>query len=162
MNNKVYNSKRNAVKIAVFAVLVGSISGVARADALLSEREVDLNVDISTTKVKLSQSDYVAPVVKVLVPDLADVTILDHRNTGEGAPCLATYETRNPQDVIQGNPIVEKVKFKVTLQKNLLPNITEGICQVSLAEDIHGMIRGFNFRHHRDQVIGNRSIEDCR
>lgn len=145
----------------VLASLV-SLAALADGTVTLSEREVELNVDISTTKVKLSRADYSAPVVKVLVPDLADVTVLDHRNTGEGAPCLATYDTLAPEDVIQNNPVVERVKFKVTLQKATYLDAQAGVCHVSLVELVEGKIRGFNFVHDREVSVGSRHPDDCR
>src|SRR3990167_4240343 len=95
-----------------FVVCIMSVAVANASSVVLSKRTVELNVDISTTKLKLSRAGYASPVVKVLVPELADVTILDHRNTGEGAPCLATYETMLPEDVIQNNPGVEKINFE--------------------------------------------------
>ncbi|MBI4041200.1 MAG: hypothetical protein HY390_04970 [Deltaproteobacteria bacterium] len=136
---------------------------VANASSVvLSKRTVELNVDISTAKLKLSRADYVSPVVKVLVPELADVTILDHRNTGEGAPCLATYETESPSDVIQSNPQVEKIKFDITLKKSVRLNPEGTACVVHLSEEVDGVIRGFQFVHDRSLFVGERHIDDCR
>jgi len=144
------------------------ISGVAKAqlaavsNKVISETMVTLNIDISTTKVKLSGAGYSSPVVKVLVPDLADVTLLDHRNVGEGAPCLATYETFEPSDIIKNNPAVEKADFKIRLSKIATVNATKNICEITLEESIRGEIRGFTFVHDRSKVIATRAIADCR
>ncbi|MCH2534093.1 MAG: hypothetical protein MK008_06600 [Bdellovibrionales bacterium] len=100
--------------------------------------------------------------VKVLVPDLADVTILNHRNTGEGAPCMASYQAMSPEDVIQNNPSVEVVPMTITLNKLLTPDSANGICHVSLKESIVGKIRGFRFEHHESMGVGTRHIDDCR
>ncbi len=129
---------------------------------ILSEKNVTLNVDISSARLKLSEADYQSPVVKVLVPDLADVTVLDHRNTGEGAPCLATFEAQFPQEVIQNNPAVELIEFKVTLTKDFSVDRQSLACTITLRETINGVIRGFVFTHDRAKVIGQRHIDDCR
>lgn len=135
---------------------------VNAAPVTLSKRVVQLNVDISTTKLKWSKADYSSPVVKVLVPELADVTLLDHRNTGEGAPCLASYEASSPEDVIQNNPAIEKVPFEVTLLKDAELDDGSSVCRVTLTELIKGHIRGFEFRHDRSLLVGNRHKDDCR
>jgi hypothetical protein len=154
------------MKTLFFALL--SISSVALAQTpaipstVVSERQVTLNVDISTARLKFSSSGYMAPVVKVLVPELADVTLLDHRNVGEGAPCLASYQALSPEEVIQEKPAVEKVEFQIKLTKIPVINEKENICEISLKEEINGQIRGFAFTHSRVQVIAKRSVADCR
>lgn len=129
---------------------------------LLSEKTVPLTVDISTTKVKLSVADYSSPVVKVLVPDLADVTVLDHRNTGEGAPCMATYDTLEPMDVIQDNPSIEEIPMTIKLEKIVSEDFSNNVCHVTLSETITSNIRGFEFNHYKSHYIGTRHIDDCK
>lgn len=128
----------------------------------ISSRTVDIPVDISTTKVKLSNADYSSPVVKVLVPALADETLLNHRNTSEGAPCLATYDTRDPAMVIQDNPVTEVIPMTITLSKGFSKNPSTKICEVRLIEQITAQIRGFTFTHEREAPLPDRSLEDCR
>ena len=130
-------------------------------EVVISKRVVKLPVEISATRVKLSQADYSVPVVKVLVPELAAVTLLDHRNTGEGAPCLATSQTRQPHDVIQNHPRIEEVEMTIYLVKNLSPNVVENSCDVSLTEHIDTVIRGFHFSHDRYLSVGVRQLADC-
>jgi hypothetical protein len=130
-------------------------------DVVISQRVVRLPVEISNTNVKLSAADYSAPVVKVLIPALADVTLLDHRNTNEGAPCMATYGTRVPNDVIQNNPGSLQVQFQISLIKNLYVD-TNNSCVVSMTEHIEGTIRGFKFVHDRYVSLGERHLDDCR
>jgi hypothetical protein len=157
------------ITINLVAALLAIGGGQASAEAaesshevLIAERTVNLNVDISTTKLKLSRADYSSPVVKVLVPELADATILDHRNTGEGAPCMATYQALSPEEVIQNNPAVELVPMTITLKKILTPDQKNGRCLVTLDERIEGKIRGFLFEHQKTVEIGTRHLEDCR
>jgi len=149
------------IKKLFFTTLLVSTSAFAD-QVILSQNTVSLNVDISTTKIKLSQADYSSPVVKVLVPDLADVTFLNHRNTAEGAPCLATYDTLKPQDVIQDNPVVEKIDFTITLEKSVYSDVLNKVCKVSLTERVEGKIRGFSFGHTRTLAMPERHIDDCR
>ncbi|MCB0377524.1 MAG: hypothetical protein KDD33_03450 [Bdellovibrionales bacterium] len=128
---------------------------------IISEQNMVLPVDISTTQVILSASDYSFPVVKVLVPELAGPTILNHQNTNAGAPCLATYETPSVDAVVQGNPAVEDVEFKITLRKHTYRNTIENKCNVTLTENIEATIRGFKFVHSRTQAMPDRTLGDC-
>lgn len=146
----------------MFVVMFAFISMNASAsEVIVSDQNVQLNVDISTTKVKLSQADYSSPVVKVLVPELADVTVLNHRNTSEGAPCMATYETLSPEEVVKDNPAIEKVNFNIKLIKNAVKT-NDGKCTVFLEEHIEATIRGFLFEHFKSTTVGDRHIDDCR
>lgn len=150
----------------IIILLFSTFSVIASAEDVapvsISKRSVVLNVDISPTNLKLSRADYSMPTVKVLVPELADVTIMNHRNTKEGAPCLATEDTFKPEDVIQGNSAVEKVEFTIELQRQVYKDDEKKTCMVYLVENVTGQIRGFNFSHQRDSEIGLRHIDDCR
>lgn len=131
-------------------------------EVVISKRNVLLNVDVSTAKVKLSNAGYATYVLKVLVPDLADVTLLDHRNEGESAPCIATYETLKPEDVIKNDPGMEKVKATITLNRMASLNPDTHLCEINLHESISTKVRGFLFIHDRMKVIATRNEADCR
>lgn len=150
-------------KLLVFLLMMIS-SGLVQAETsiLLTERTVTLPVEISKSTLKWSKADYAEPVVKVLVPALADVTILNHRNTNEGSPCLASYEATNPEQVIKDNPSVENIEFTIKLTKRIIPIIEKKTCYVFLIEDISSQIRSFNFIHSRTIQVGERHIDDCR
>jgi len=147
-------------KILSLAIILLSVNTFAQT--VISEKTVTLNVDISTARVKLSKAGYSVPLVKVLVPDLADVTLLNHRNEGEEAPCLATYDAFVAEDVIQNNPAIEKANFTIKLSKITTPNAEQGTCQVKLLEEVNGIIRGFQFIHSRSFLMPERNIADCR
>ena len=147
-----------------FAIVLAATNAFAELNKsrVISERTVAIDVDISTAKVRLSRAGYSTEVVKVLIPALADVTLLDHRNEGESAPCLATNATDNPADVVQNNPSVESIQMKITLTKFPTINSTTQLCDIILSESIETKIRGFSFDHFRSLVIASRSIDDCR
>jgi hypothetical protein len=146
-------------------ILVGLTSWGSQAQSItstLSQRLVTLTVEVNAKNLRWSQADYQFPVVKVLVPELAEATILDHRNTGEGAPCLASYVALTPEDVIQNYPSVEKIPFEITLQKVATLDPIAKTCGIVLIEDIKGNIRGYEFIHSRRQTINFRNLADCR
>ncbi len=66
-----------------FLMMVGSMAQAG--ERVISDQVVRLPVRINSETVKLSAAGYSRPMVKVLVPGLADVTVLNHRNEGEGA-----------------------------------------------------------------------------
>ena len=149
---------------ALLSILLAAASASAELDksAIISERTVTINIDISKVKVRLSRSGYLDPVVKILVPELADVTLLNHRNGSEGAPGMATFDTIFPEAVVQNNPSMESVKMNITLEKLPTINPTSQLCDITLIESIRTNIRGFNFTHEKRDVIASRAIADCR
>ncbi|MBP7844596.1 MAG: hypothetical protein KA116_07255 [Proteobacteria bacterium] len=128
----------------------------------LSEKTVTLDVAIDHLNLKFSRAGYSLPVVKVLLPSLADVTILDHRNFREKAPCLASFDAQTPEEVIQDRVGVEAVDFTIKLNKILNPDSEKKTCIVTLEETVEGKIRGFKFEHQRYLSVGQRNINDCR
>lgn len=140
---------------------------------VVSSKIVTVPIEVNSKMVKFSKADYSMPVVKILIPALADVTLLNHRNTREGAPCLAAYGAASPDDVIQGRPASETAELKIELLRQasilnvekLNPDGTKSIlksCEVSLIEVITGKIRGQDFYHDRISSLPNRHLDDCR
>ncbi|MES2856195.1 MAG: hypothetical protein V4692_10050 [Bdellovibrionota bacterium] len=131
-------------------------------DKVISSREVVLPIDISEKMVKHSRADYSMPTVKILVPELAAETIMNHRNTAEGAPCLAAYDAKTPSAVIQGRPARETAVFKIELVRSVYPNLENKTCEVVLTENVTTTIRGFVFEHSRNSILPTRHLDDCK
>lgn len=142
---------------------VGTVLAHAQGgETIIAQKTVKLPVDLSQAGVRSSNKGYGTTfLVKILVPGLAAETLLNHRNEGESAPCLATYETDLVSDVIKGNPAVELYDFEIVQKKVLYPNTTEKICTVYLVEDVHARVRGYNFVHTRRTELPQRHIDDC-
>lgn len=143
-----------------FLLALSILVSTAFANTVVSERTVILPVDL--TKVKLSNSGYSSHIVKVLIPELADVTIANHRNEDEDAPCLATYEAMKVEEVVQNKPETIEVPLKITLKKHTWVDEENKVCKVGLQELVEGNIRGFNFVHDRWMDMPDRHLEDCR
>lgn len=148
--------------LAILVSITGFHANAEISSVVLSDQTIPVTVDISVGRVKLSKADYSSEVVKILVPGLADVTLLDHRNTNEGAPCLATYEARQVSEVIQSNPAIETVPMNIKLVKQIYPDVKARKCHVQLFELIETNIRGFKFEHMRSISVGTRHLDDCR
>ncbi|MCM2353092.1 MAG: hypothetical protein NDI63_05690 [Pseudobdellovibrio sp.] len=143
------------------AILLSAFTAQA-GETIISQKTVKLAVDLSTTGIRSSNLGYGDTYfVKILVPGLAAETLLNHRNEGESAPCLATYETFKVEDVVQNNPTTEFHDFEIVQKKVTYPNETNKTCAVYLIEDVSTKVRGFNFIHQRTSELPSRHIDDC-
>tara|TARA_B100000029_G_scaffold203259_2_gene201431 strand:+ start:2294 stop:2734 length:441 start_codon:yes stop_codon:yes gene_type:complete len=130
------------------------------AEEVISEKIVSLPVDIGKAKLKFTNLGYGQTYfVKIIVPELAEKTILNHRNVGEDGPCLFTRDTSDLNDVLQNKPEVIKTDFKITLIKSTYKN--GETCHLTLFEDIEANIRGYHFEHRRSLPLPDRVAEDC-
>lgn len=150
------------MKLLVATVLM--FAGLAaHADSVtVSSRTVTLPVDLSAAHVRKTNAGYGQTyLVKILVPELAAETVMNHRNEGEGAPCLATYEVDTIEQLIQGRPSVEKAAFKIELVKDTYLDEAK-VCHVTLTENVTTSIRGFQFIHSRASPLPDRNEADCK
>lgn len=150
---------KNTLLMLIFTSL---LSGNLYAAKTMSIKEVVLPVDINTAKIKWTSLGYGNNyLVKVIVPAIAGVTVLNHRNIGEDGPCLFTYGTSKVDDVVQGNPETIDVSFTITLEKFLRPSGDGDKCNVTMSETLVGYIRGFRFMHTETHIMPSRHINDC-
>ncbi|WP_409477845.1 hypothetical protein [Pseudobdellovibrio sp. HCB154] len=149
-------------KIFLSAAILLSAFTAQAGETIILKKTVKLAVDLSTTGIRSSNLGYGDTYfVKILVPGLAAETLLNHRNEGESAPCLATYETFKVEDVVQNNPTTELHDFEIVQKKVTYPNETDKTCAVYLIEDVSTKVRGFNFVHQRTSELPSRHIDDC-
>ncbi len=142
------------------AALLALSSLTAQAETLISSRVVKVPVDISTNSIVYTSKGYSVFLVKVLVPELAGPTLMNHRNEGERAPCLATYEATSVDEVVQGRPETVEAEVKIDLIKDA--NLgSDNVCRVTLREDLTTVIRGFTFVHSRSTQLPDRIAADC-
>jgi len=142
-------------------LLVGTTAAQAK-ETVISKKTVKLAVDLSTTGIRSSNLGYGDTYfVKILVPGLAAETLLNHRNEGESAPCLATYETFKVEDVVQGQPTTEIHDFEIVQKKVVYPSESENACYVYLVENVETTVRGFKFTHERQTELPKRTLADC-
>ena len=148
-------------KFILAAVFLAAVTANSN-EVIISKKTVQLEVDLSTTGIRSSNLGYGDTFfVKILVPGLAKETMLNHRNEGESAPCLATYETFAVEDVVKGNPTKEIHDFEIVQKKLLYPNTTDNTCDVYLIETVEATVRGYKFIHDRSMALPKRHIDDC-
>lgn len=140
-----------------------------RETAVHSTRNL-LTVNLDEKSVICSRADYSVPMLKVLIPSLADVTLLNHQNFGAGAPCVTTGEScrsfgertsASPEDILQGKPGVEKIEVVVTATRIEAIDHVQKTCIVNLRENVETQIRGKKLFHLRESELASRSYEDC-
>lgn len=142
-------------------LLLASQFSLAQSTNLeLSKKIVNLPVDVSTAKIKFTNLGYGnISFVKVIVPEMAATTILNHRNIGEDGPCLFTNGTFSVDDVLQDNPEIIDTDFTITLSRSTF--IQGDVCKVTLHESVTADIRGFHFVHYLSTSMPDRIVEDC-
>ena len=150
------------MKTLLLSVLLLVGTAVQANETIISKKTVKLAVDLSTAGIRSSNLGYGDTYfVKILVPSLAAETLLNHRNEGESAPCLATYETFNVEDVVKGQPTTEIHDFEIVQKKVLYPSESENACYVYLVENVETTVRGFKFVHERQTELPKRVLADC-
>jgi hypothetical protein len=131
--------------------------------SVVRDQTTNVNVELNVKTVKCSSADYSARMLKVLVPGLADLTVLNHRNTAEGAPCVAAGRcdaNLGPDTILKAGDGVEQVPVRVVLTK--VAAIDGDVCRVALVETVSTTIRGIPFFHERRQEVAERKADDCR
>ena len=139
-------------------------------ESIVHQSKTVLNVDLNSQTVICSQADYSMPMLKVLIPGLAGITLLDHQNQGAGAPCMTTGQRcsrrtgdkgASPAEMLQGNPRVEKTKVSVAAIRVEEIDHAAKTCSTYLKEHVESMIAGKRFFHERTATLGTRNYADC-
>jgi len=153
----------------IFTVLTLLASLQAFADStitqVISDKTTAIHVDLNTSTVKFSTAGYSEPTLKVLVPELAAITILDHRNVGENSPCMRVVEDNNQPpltvpDILKNGSGTDVISVRVVETVKKMPY--GNVCIVSLTEQVDTMIRGQHFTHSEGQELPQRNIADCK
>jgi hypothetical protein len=133
------------------------------AESVVRDQTTTVGVDLNAQTVKCSAADYSMPMLKVLIPNLAALTVLNHRNTKEGAPCVAAGQcgaALGPQSILGSGAGSERIPVRVVLKK--VAQLDGAVCHVSLVETVTTEIRGVPFFHERQQAVADRAADDCR
>jgi hypothetical protein len=135
---------------------------------VISIREVNLEIVLDSQTVLCSRADYGAEFLKILIPQLAELTFLDHRNRGAGAPCVGAgmcgndwHDGPRPGDILDVNKPTEQITVKIELSRSFSLNHETKECNVGMEEKIFTNVRGIEFFHNRYAPLGERNYEDC-
>ncbi|HEY5925862.1 MAG TPA: hypothetical protein VIV11_29445 [Kofleriaceae bacterium] len=149
--------------------LLAGTASTAAADVLHAETIVhntttSLDIELNQNTVLCSSADYSGLFLKVLIPKLASLTLLDHQNFGAGAPCVAAGPCepgRMPEDILDASQPTEHVAIHVRAVRLDETDTVAQTCSTSLIENINVTIRGFEFKHTRSAWLGDRPFSDC-
>lgn len=157
-----------STKITFAILLCLSVQSYANNEErhrLISDLTHYLPVALNASTVKCSAQGYSVRELKILIPELAQVTAMDHRNEGEGAPCVtssACTATHQPEVLLQHGERTVIAPFNVKLTQTAYLDHTANTCVVYLIEDVDGLVEGIRFVHQRYVLVGQRHIDDCR
>lgn len=133
-------------------------------ETLVHDTTTRVNIDLDAQTVLCSSADYGALFLKVLIPELAALTLLDHQNLGAGAPCVASglcAPGNMPDDIIDASCPTEDVDINVKAVRLDEIDTTAQTCATYLIERVHVAIRGIDFQHERSAPLGSRPFSDC-
>jgi len=138
-------------------------------EKLITKNVAQVEIELTEQTVLCSAADYGASFLKILIPELADLTVMDHQNTGAGAPCVAAGMCElfpgsggfNTTDILDGSGSTELVEIEVSLTRFFNLDHEKKTCQVSLWENVLTEVRGIEFTHVRFANIGERPFGDC-
>jgi hypothetical protein len=145
--------------------------GAASAETLYTEtivHETTTSVDLELNEetVLCSQAEYGVSHLKVLIPQLAAITLLDHQNQGAGAPCV-TAGACAPNGELETGQVLdddydhEQVSILVRAVRIDVAESSSETCTTYLREEIETTIGGLLFTHERSALLGERSYSDC-
>lgn len=138
-------------------------SGFETKVELVHTKTTDVVLELNSKTVICSRADYSDEFLKVLIPQLAKLTLLDHQNFRAGAPCVAATlcAEKRPSDILDPKRPKEKTALTVQVKRELTIDHVQKTCSVTLLEDVSTRIRGLDFVHHRQADLGQRHYSDC-
>lgn len=159
-------------KLLILLSLVSQVSwaesGFRQFDRVSLEDQFEVNVVIDEGSVRCSHIGYSLEELKISIPDLRRFTVFDHANFGESEPCMTAGACGNDwmdgfsiDDLIQGNPGVERMKIDRVLTESFSLDFEAQSCGRFLIENINGKLRGIEFRHTVHKRIGGLPLEVC-
>jgi uncharacterized protein (TIGR03382 family) len=133
-------------------------------ETLIHDTTTPVEITLDADTVLCSSADYGALYLKVGLPELAKLTLLDHQNIGAGAPCVAAgicTAGNRPEDIIDPAHPTEAVQINVKAFRADEADATADTCSTFLVERVAVTIRGVEFTHERQAPLGSRPFADC-
>lgn len=157
---------RTSFLAVAFLAGSASIAGATTtyAETVVHDTTTQVEIKLDSSTVLCSAADYGALYLKVGMPELAKITLLDHQNIGAGAPCVAAgvcEQGNEPSDIIDSAHPTETVAINVKAVRMDEADSVAKTCTTTLVERVHVNIRGFDFTHERSAPLGSRKFEDC-
>ncbi len=147
-------------------VLAASSSVFAAADLKkeIWRQTFTIEVAVTNDSVRCSAIGYGLPELKIDVPALDWAAKFQHRNLGEGQPCMTAGRCtsfRGPELVLQDRPGVEAVDLTVIHSEEGVIDRERDTCHRRLVEEVEMTLRGTRFTHTRTAPLIHVSAEEC-
>lgn len=141
-------------------------------EILISDRTVQLNLQLNDQTVRCLKGDYSAVSLKISVPELKKHTVFSQTTAGEVEPCINAGSCRQfigtkrersglePGQIIDPNKPEELVDVNIKLSKSLYIDHVAKSCTITLREDITAQVRGLEFFHSDGDYMGRSERYD--
>lgn len=138
---------------------------------VISDYTYDLAIDLNDKTVQCLIGDYGASSLKVVIPDLKELTNLDHTSRGAAGPCVTAgfcnqmhvfppTDTRLSSLITPSKPS-ENIKLRVVMSEVFFADIQGKRCGHFYREEVSTIIRGIPFNHVREIALAKVELADC-
>ncbi len=152
--------------LSLFTLLISIYA--QSGERVISVKKIPVKLLLNEQSVICSSAGYGRDFLKILVPQLAKHSLMEHRNIGVSAPCLAAGDCLNDESqeflkiIKEHGSINKKSIMKITLKKAFVYNDRDKVCRMWLHEDVELKIGKFKFTHSRNSKLPDRrSKKDC-
>ena len=157
------NLARSSLAALLLTASAASAEIVVR-ETVVHDTTTPVTLELDAETVLCSSADYGALHLKVLIPQLAHITLLDHQNLGAGAPCVAAGPCaagNRPSDIISTKSPNEATAISVKAIRIDEVDTEAQTCTTTLRETVDVDIRGKAFKHERFSSLGTRAASYC-
>src|SRR4051812_4514718 len=159
-------TKEVPMKTLIAAVLLFPLA--AQAETLEKEvfrQTTDITVPLHPSSVRCSALGYGQPELKVDVPDLDWAAVFNHRQLGEGEPCMTAGVcdgTHTPARVLAGG--AGDIPAHLLVVHTEIATIDRGraVCVRELVEELTMELRGLTFAHRKSTPLLPWTAAECR
>lgn len=138
-------------------------------EQVVHEKTTDVNIELNSRTVLCSASDYQAEMLKIVIPKMSELTLLNHREINAGGPIVSAgvcrgpmHEGLAPEEILKpGLPEYEQIPMHVKLTRITSIYANRSECEVMLKEEVRVTVRGIPFYHVREAMLEPRVGADC-
>jgi hypothetical protein len=156
------------MKVLVCLLCFVSFSAIANTKKIIREisrAQVHIPVVISAETVRCSAVGYSMPELKIDVPALDFAATFQHRNFGEGQPCMTAGLCRKvggPEVILAGGEETIETLLTVVHQEVAWVDDVHNTCHRQIEEVLEMDVRGHTFKHVRQAPLVQVDAKLCR
>lgn len=159
-------------KIMFSVVLLGVLPALTfaqRTERVLKDVTTPITIEVTEKNVRCSAVGYGLSELKLNIPSLRWLAVLDHSNAENLGPCVTAgacsnpdlnREGREPMDIIVSGD--DRVHTDVRVILTEVFSKSGGKCFRSLEERVELNVRGVPFTHLVTESIGTLPVEECK